>query len=303
MKRPRLLATSTICALAVALAPLQANAAEGPPPDPRPWGKGTLMPSFGFGLGFGPDIHVLSFSGGVSYFVWHGLAVGLNVTDTVYIYREDFKNAYPGINKTSPTNEVLLLPTLQYVFLRRMRFSPYAIAGVGPVFYNHQRGTIGQWLVGAGVYIGMGSMLALNIGIDFYANFPGDKWDKAFTWDPPGDAPPESIRGCALTNNPCSFNLSPHIGLVFMLGGKGKAKSRRAKPAPESPPPNPMEEPVAEPLPPPEPTPEPVPEPVPEVAPSPDAPTPVETPVDAPPVEPSPTTDAPPPPASAGGPA
>jgi hypothetical protein len=315
MKRPRLLATTSICALAVALAPLQASAAApagDAPPDTRPWGKGTLMPSLGLGAAFGPDIHVLSFAAGVSYFVWHGFAVGLNVSDTVYIYRDDFKRSFPGINKSSPTNEVLLLPTLQYVFLRRFRFSPYVLAGVGPVFYNHHRGTIGQWLVGGGAYIGLGGPIALNIGIDFYANFPDSKWQTAFAFDPPRDPvtnidPREqSIRGCSLISSPCSFNLSPHIGLVFMLGGMGKAKARKAKTAP---PPNPMEEeavPQPEPQPEPQPLPEPLPEP--EVAPSPDAPTPVDTPpvdapptdtppIEAPPVD-TPPTDAPPSPAS-----
>ncbi|MBC8067606.1 MAG: hypothetical protein IAG13_04660 [Deltaproteobacteria bacterium] len=295
MKRPHLLATTFGCALAVSFAPLEAGAAPDESPDPRPWSKGTLVPSLGFGASFGPDIHVLSFAAGLSYFVWHGLAVGLNVSDTVYIYRKDFKRAFPGIEKSSPTNEVLLLPTLQYVFLRSFRFSPYVIAGVGPVFYNHHRGTIGQWLVGGGAYIGLGGRVALNVGIDFYANFPDKHWQRAFAWNPPPDPDTgedlgeQSIRGCALTSSLCSFNLSPHIGLVFMLGGVGKAKARKRREAPEAAPPNPMEEalPQAEPLPEAVPSPEPASQP--ENAATPDAPTPVEpavdSPVDVPPVE------------------
>jgi hypothetical protein len=298
-----LLTASLACATGLSTSEASAAPAYDEEEDRGPWGRGTVMPSLGFGASFSSDIHVLSFGLGASYFVWDGLAVGLDVYDTVYIYRDDFKRAFPGIDKTSPTNEVLLLPTLQYVFLRRMRISPYVTGGVGPVFYNHQRGTIGQWLVGTGAYFKLWGPVALVVGIDFMANFPDSKWRNAFSWDPPpdpvtGDDPgPGSIRGCALVHNPCSFNISPNIGLAFVIGPKAK-RAKKQQPPPSAPV-NPMPEEELEP----EPVePEPVePEPAPpEDAPPEDAP-PVDTtapPEDAPPIEPPPD-DAPPPPPEA----
>jgi hypothetical protein len=312
MRRSRwLLAASVACAVGLAASP--ARAADDDDEDPGPWSRGTIIPSLGFGASFGPDLHVLSFGLGASYFVWHGLAVGLDVFDTVYIYRDDFKREFPGIDKPSPTNEVLLLPTLQYVFLRRMRFSPYVIGGLGPVFYNHKRGTVGQWLVGAGAYIRLWGPVALSVGIDFTANFPEDKWKNAFSWDPPPDPVtgedlgPQSIRGCALIDKPCSFNISPAIGLVFVIGG-GKSKRDRDREPPPPAPANPMPEPEieAEPVEPEPVEPEPVePEPVEseDAAPPEDAPPPEDLedapPEDTPPddfEDAPPEPDAPPPP-------
>jgi hypothetical protein len=304
-----LLTASLACATGLSAS----DAAAAPEPDDEaedrgPWGRGTVMPSLGFGASFSSDIHVLSFGLGASYFVWDGLAVGLDVYDTVYIYRDDFKRAFPGIDKTSPTNEVLLLPTLQYVFLRRMRFSPYVIGGVGPVFYNHHRGTIGQWLVGTGAYFKLWGPIALVIGIDFMANFPDSKWKNAFSWDPPpdpvtGDDPgPGSIRGCALVDNPCSFNISPNIGLAFVIGTQPKRAKKKQPPPPA--PVNPMPEEPLEPAPPVVEDAPPVEEtapPVEDTAPPEDAP-PVDTtppPEDAPPIEPPPGEAPPPPPEDA----
>jgi len=204
--------------------------------DNFPFRRGTVLPTFGIGFGFGSDIQVLNFGVGASYFVLHGFALGLRVEDTVYIYRESFRQDFPGVEDTSPTNAVLLLPTAQYVFARRYSVSPFVTAGVGPVFYNHQRGTVGQWLVGAGAYIRLASSVRLALGINFLASFPDDEWKNAFAWDPPPlgaggiDPPPETIRACAITSSLCSFNIAPQIGVVVLIPTRdnrwGAARSR-----------------------------------------------------------------------------
>jgi hypothetical protein len=226
--------------IAAGIAGRPASATAAPPPaeaeeDPGPWGRGTVLPSLGFGASFGSTIHVLDFGLGASYFVIDGLAVGLTLSDTVLIYRPDFRRQFPGIENETPNNIVRLIPTLQYVFLRRSRFSPYVRGGVGPVFHNRGRGTVGEWTVGGGAFVSLWGPVALAIGIDFFANFPDDKWRDAFSYMG------QSIRGCALFDTPCSFNLSPRIGLVFQVPTRGpKRRGRKSRQPPPPPPDNPM---------------------------------------------------------------
>ncbi len=282
-----------------------------------PWSRGTIVSSLGFGGSFGQYIHELQFELGVNYFVWHGLGLGLDVDDTIYIFREEFRRAYPRVKELSATNEVGLMPTLQYVFLRRFRVSPYVRAGLGPVFYNHKRGTVGEWMVGPGVYITIWGPLAFKIGIEFSAQFPLEKWRNAFRYDPDPyvdeitgltiDPPVKSFRGCAITSSLCSFNISFGGGLVFLFRPDLKTRKRdkeRREPPPA--PVNPMyEEPPVQAEP--EPVePEPVePETTDELAPPEDAPPEDAPPEDAPPLPedapplpedaPPPSEDAPPP--------
>ena len=240
-----------------------------------PFARGTVIPSFGFGASPNSNVTPISFSLGARYFVINGLGIGLNLRDTILIYGSDFRDAYPGIHRSAANNIFTAIPSLQYVFLRHRRFSPFVGAGVGPEVYNRGGGVVGQWVVGPGAYVRIYGPFAIQFGIDFFASFPDDDWRDAISYMG------QSVRGCPLVEDPCSFSLAPYIALTFL------AQTRRRKKKKPPPEPVPMDNPMFDPQPAPEPEPEPVPapvpdpEPVPEPEPEPDAP-PVTSPEDPP---------------------
>lgn len=208
------------------LAPATAEAGRR---DDRPWGRGVLLPSIGAGASFSSYLSTVSLGLGASYFVANGLAFGLSVSDTVFIYSRGLRTEYPGIADQVATNMVRVMPTLQYVFWRGHRFAPYVFGGVGPVFFNHGGGTVGEWTAGPGAFIGLGGPVYLDLGIGFSARFPIEKCNDAFYYDGPNAA--------GQVIDACSFRWGPRIGFVLAFGG-GR---RRAAPEP---PPEPHDQPA-----------------------------------------------------------
>lgn len=228
----------------------------------RPFGKGTLQPSLGAGASFGGSLSVVSIGLGARYFVANGLGPGLTVSDTILIYGDSLRADYPGIATQTPTNIVRLLPNLQWIFVRTRWFSPYVIGGVGPVFYNHGGGTVGEWMAGGGAYIGLGGPVFVDLGVGFTGVFPQQKCEDAFYYRGP------NVEGQVL--DACSFTWGPRLGLTiaFGVGGDegGRSKRRRRRDREETPPPRDPEpdrawEPPPEPAPPPPPEPAPAPAP------------------------------------------
>ncbi len=212
-------------------------------PAPRPWGKGTAVPTFGLGAGgFFSDIANVSFGLGFSYYLINGLSAGLSFSDTILIYRSTLKAQYPGIERELPTNIFDITPSLQYVFFRSRRFSPYVFGGVGPGFFNHGAGTHGQWVAGPGVLLNVGGPLYVNISVGCSSMFPDERCNEALTYDPGMDG-----SGSILLDV-CSFQWGPQIGAVLAFGGGRRARQRRreeqrrrSEPEPyQPPPPNPM---------------------------------------------------------------
>lgn len=274
-----------------------AEAAE--PRDDRPWGRGTMVPTFGLGAGgLFSDIATLNFGLGFNYYIVNGLSAGLSFSDTILIYKSAFKARYPGIEDQLPTNVFDITPTLQYVFFRSRRFSPYVYGGAGPVFFNHGAGTYGQWVAGPGVFLNVAGPLYVNLGVGFSGIFPTDQCQDALTYTP------SDPDGTPLLLDLCSFRWGPQLGMVLAFGGKResrrerRARERREREAPRSYPPatNPMDE-AVEPDPPAQPTPPPRTAPAAPVEPAPGgAPTDVAPPpADAPPPSGAPTDVTPPP--------
>jgi hypothetical protein len=225
---------SLVALAAVALAPSDANAR--PDQKGRPFGKGTFQPSLGLGASFGdPDINVVNLGLGARYFPVNGLGPGLSVDDTILIYTKSLKADFPGIEDQTPTNIVRLMPSLQWIFVRTRWFSPYVLGGVGPVFYNNGRGTVGQWLAGAGAYIGIGGPVFISLGVNFTGPFPRSDCLDAFTYN----VPPPNQQSIQLSS--CSYNISPTIGLALAFGvggGGGKRKAKKNPPPSDEPPPS-----------------------------------------------------------------
>ncbi len=254
----------------------------------RPWAKGTVVPSFGFGFGYSRDLVALSFGLGASYYLFNGFSLGLQLDDQVLIYSKSLKGDLPDLENQIPTNVFRLTPVAQWVFLRRPRFSPYVFAGVGPVFFNNDNGVHGHWTAGPGAYLGLAGPVWLDIGVGFSGMFPTDACNDSFVYrSESGD----SVR----VLDYCSFRWGPRLGLVLAFGGGGKKRERESAPDPfaTEPAPNPMEEAVPEPEPMPglEPLPELEPEPEPEPRqPSPESIAPSEP--QSPPAPPAPPPDA-----------
>ncbi len=211
--------------------------------DDRPWGRGVLLPSIGAGASFSSYLSTVSLGLGASYFVANGLAFGLSVSDTVFIYSRGLRTEYPGIADQVATNMVRVMPTLQYVFWRGHRFAPYVFGGVGPVFFNHGGGTVGEWTAGPGAFIGLGGPVYLDLGIGFSARFPIEKCNDAFYYDGPNAA--------GQVIDACSFRWGPRIGFVLAFGGGRRRAAAEPPPEPHhQPAPRTWEEPaIAEPPP------------------------------------------------------
>jgi hypothetical protein len=220
--------------------------AEAAPREDKPWGRGVWMSKIGFspwGL-FNPDVASLSFGLGGEYFVVNGLSLGLDLSDTIYIYRSAFKAQYPGIETQLPTNAFELVPALRYVFFRSRWFSPYVRGGVGPVIFNHGAGAHGQWVAEPGVFINLSGPLYLDLGVGFSGLFPGGRCESAVTYRAEG-----STMG-SMPVDFCSFRWSPLVGFTYAFGGGGQARERRPprdrqpehEPAPAT---NPLDETIA----------------------------------------------------------
>ena len=208
-------------AVALALLGVTSTADARPPDDGnRPWRRGILMPSVGLGAGFTSNLTQVHLGLGASYFVANGLAFGLGVSDTIFIFSQDFRATYPGIEDQVATNMVRIMPTARWVFWRNRWFSPYVFGGAGPVFLNHGGGTVGEWNAGPGAYIGLGGPVFLDLGVGFSARFPREKCDEAFYYNGP------SAAGQVI--DACSFRWGPRIGLVLAFGGgRSSGRSRR----------------------------------------------------------------------------
>lgn len=288
-----MLRRTTPFAVALAIVTTFATAASAAPSrDGRPWGRGTMQPTFGLGLGLGRDATHLAFGLGFRYFVVGGLGVGLSLSDSITIFSSSLKADFPGVNKQIPTNTFRITPSLQYVFYRSRWFSPYAHAGVGPAIFNNGGGVVGNWVAGPGAYIGIGGPVYLNVGVDFSSMFPRSTCDRAYRY--------ESAAALVQFEGYCGFRWGPTIGLVVAFGG-GRNR-RRESPPPDGPmPDNPMHEAIeVEPVR--ESTPEPVEPPVeaPVEPPPTFGPMPADTPTDPPTGETTPPTEGPAPAAPSG---
>ncbi len=250
-------------------------------PDDRPWTRGVIMPSFGLGGSFGSrGGGSLQVSAGLNYFFVNNLALGLQLRNFTTFLPPSYKEAFPGIEKQIPTNELSLIPSFTAILYRSYRASPYVFAGVGPVFLNHKRGVIAEWNAGPGVLIGLGRRLAIDLGVNFSMRFPGDRCDKAYTYTS-GDI--------TVVSSACGFRWGIRAGLVFGFG-VGRAHNPPPQPPqdPYTSPPSPS---YPEPAPPPAPVPEPV-APLEPEAPEPGAP--VNTPAPDPNAQPDPPPVPPP---------
>ncbi len=209
----------------VALAPAVASARPfSPTPDDRPWSRGTLMPSLGLGGSFNRGGGgSLLIGAGLTYFAVNNLGLGLNLRNVTTFLPASYDTDFPGLKKSIPTNEFSMLPGVMLVLYRNYRFSPYIHGGVGPVFLNHHRGVVGEWNAGPGVLIGLGSRLALNLGISFSSRFPTDKCEAAYRY-----------QGQDVFYNPCGLRWNINVGLVFGFGvGRQRRDPAQYQPAPQ----------------------------------------------------------------------
>lgn len=185
-----------------------------------------MTPTFGFGFGYRQDVASLNFGVGAGYFVADGFSFGLRVDDEVLIFSESLRGELPDIENQLPTNIFSLTPTAQWVFLRRPRFSPYLLAGIGPVFFNNGNGVFGHWTAGPGAYIGLAGPLWLDLGVSFSGMFPTQQCNARFEYQPAAAAQ-EPIP----VIDYCSFRWGPRLGLVLALGTRRARSQTRARPA------------------------------------------------------------------------
>lgn len=251
-------ASIVVIALVALAAPSTALASD----DDRPFGRGTILPSVALGGSFSRNYGgSLLVGAGASYFVAGGLALGLHLRNVSTFYSSGFKNELGRAFEQVPTNELSLMPSALWVLARNRVFAPYITAGVGPVFLNKQRGTLGQWTAGPGFLIGVGGSFFIDLGISFGMRFSADRCDRAYTFRDPD-------TGASFVNDAaCSFTVGFRGGIVFGLGGRRQPRVRPSPPpsytsppastypapasypAPESPPP--AESPVSSDSPPP----------------------------------------------------
>ncbi len=217
--------------------------------DGRPWAKGTWGVGPVLGFGFGSDVTNLEFGVSGEYYVLHGWSFGAELSDEIFIYSSRLRAEFPGLQDQLATNAFYIIPRTRYVFYRSYRFSPWALAGIGPVFFNHGGGTAGQWVAGPGAYIGLAGPVYLSLGVMFSGMFPRSNCNAAFDYvDPmtPGTRVQFELNGDGI-GSLCGFNWTPQIGIVFAP----RAKTRRERKEDQrrrrrAPPPNPMFQPLPE---------------------------------------------------------
>lgn len=219
-------------ALVVLAAPSRAHAYDD---DDRPFGRGTILPSVALGGSFaGRYGGSLLVGAGASYFVAKGFAVGLHLRNVSTFYSSTFKAELGRAFDQVPTNEFSLMPSVMWVLWRSRSFSPYLTAGVGPVFLNKHRGTLGQWSAGPGFLIGFGGAMFIDLGLAFGMRFTSGRCEAAYTFNDPD-------TGTTFTNGAaCSFTWGFRGGIVFGIGGRRGPRSGSSAPPPSysSPPPS-----------------------------------------------------------------
>jgi hypothetical protein len=177
----------------------------------RPFGKGTIIPRLGFGVGYGADLLSLRWGVGAGYFVVNGLEIGGIVGGTHVLWNREMKAMYPGIERRLPNAFIEITPLLRYVFFRSPYFSPYVFAGVGPTMMtnNTPAPVIGHWTAGPGFYIGLGRYVFLDISVSFASRFPSRICQDAFTdvFETPEGPVQLEVTGF------CGFRWSPGIGI------------------------------------------------------------------------------------------
>lgn len=283
--------TAIALTVLVALAtPTTAAASES---DGRPFARGVLLPSValggGFTQGYGGRLLV---GAGASYFVANGFAVGLHVRNATTFYSQAIKEL-PFYSQI-PTNQLSVTPSVMWVLFRSPRISPYLVGGVGPVFLNRGRGTLGEWHAGPGLLIGTGGPLFIDIGFTIGSRFTRDRCEDAFTFVDPST----QLNDNSFAQYACSFTWGFRGGIVFGFGGTRQRRAQQAPPASTTPPqPQPSyPAPVSAPAPAPEPDPSASPQPSP-VQPIDAEPVPASPPATSPSTSPSEGPVATPPPA------
>lgn len=226
--------TAIALTVLVALAsPTTAAASDG---DDRPFGRGLILPSVAFGGGF-----VRGYGGrllvgaGASYFVANGFAVGLHIRNATTFYSQAIKEL-PYYSQI-PTNQLSLTPSLMWVLFRSPRISPYLVGGVGPVFLNRGRGTLGEWHAGPGLLIGTGGPIFIDIGFTVGARFSRDRCGEAFSFAYQ-DAGVKVIDD-SFAQYACSFTWGFRGGIVFGFGGSRQRRASQQPPPPSYQPPQP----------------------------------------------------------------
>lgn len=180
----------------------------------RPWGRGTLAPSVGGGFAYSSELTVPTFGVGVSYFAFDGVSFGLTLDDSMLIYSRQLKGRLFEISSQLPTNIARVLPTVQWVFLRRPRFSPYVSVGLGPALFNNGHGVFGNWVLGPGVLIAIAGPVYLDLGVAFSGFFPRGRCNAGFVYKPNSDA-----ATAIDVLDYCSFRWSARLGVVVAFGG------------------------------------------------------------------------------------
>jgi hypothetical protein len=210
---------SAVLAAVVALAAADARAEE-----PLPWARGTLAPAAEGRVAPSPEVTRLVFGVGLNYFVARGFSLGLALSDELLVYANNTRARLPTLDEQVPTNMVHLTPNARWTFFRRFRFSPYVYTGLGPTFFNNNRGIIGHWEAGPGAYVGLVGGLFLDLGVVFSGNFPLEQCKGAYLYQPP-DARAEPIQ-----KGECAFSWAPKIGIAYAFGfGKVRKKAQQSE--------------------------------------------------------------------------
>lgn len=153
------------------LTALPANAAAKAPE--RPWGRGTLMPSFAVGgslLIDNPGARV-QVAGGLSYYVIDNLAVGLSLRNLSRFLGSE-EASYPGVTSQIATNEFSVTPGLTTMLHRGRIVSPILGLGAGPIVMNNRLGVIGEVVFTPAMLIRVHPRVALNLGFEVSVRFP-----------------------------------------------------------------------------------------------------------------------------------
>ncbi len=212
-----LLTLTSVPTTATAGSPLNSETAR------LPWGRGTLVPGFGLGGSFGSrGGGSLLIAGSLTYYVVNNLGLGLSLRNQTTFLSPSIKSEYPGIEKQIPTNEFSLIPGMTIVLHRGYFLSPYIAGGVGPVFLNHKRGVVGEWNAGPGLFIGIASLFAINLGFNFSMRFPSDRCENAYSY---------GVGEAAVSLNSCGVRFGVQAGLVFGFG-VGRKRNPPPPPAP-----------------------------------------------------------------------
>ena len=134
-------------------------------PDGKPYAKGDMEPSLGFGFAGYDSAYFMMLGGSFAYYVANRFAPGIEVS-----YGTDFGSA-------DIPDDVTLLPFAKFVILRSTKFAPYLIAQAGREFEFAGYNAVHSWIVGmgAGAHIGLGSHFLLKIEVTFQHHWYDDK--------------------------------------------------------------------------------------------------------------------------------